>query len=259
MKLTNQNYYSQEANKIYMSVSQLKSFMKCEAAAMAELRGEYVRPQTTALLVGSYVDAWFEGTLDIFKQAHKQIFKRDGTLKADYVQAESIIERVQRDNLFMEYMNGEKQVIKTGEVYGVPFKIKMDSYHPSSKIVDLKIMREMHPIMGKSFVEHWGYDIQGAIYREVEGNGLPFYLAVATKEDETDIAILHIPHERLNEVMWSIKPKIERAALVKSGKVEPIRCGVCPYCRATKVLAEPIDYELAGLSTEEIKSMRGEW
>ena len=59
--------------------------------------------------------------------------------------------------------------------------------------------------------------------------------------------------------MWSIKPKIERAELVKSGKVEPIRCGVCPYCRATKVLAEPIDYELAGLSTEEIKSMRGEW
>lgn len=259
MKLTNQNYYSQEANKTYMSVSQLKSFMKCEAAAMAELRGEYVRPQTTALLVGSYVDAWLEGTLDIFKQAHQQIFKRDGTLKADYVQAESIIERVQRDNLFMEYMNGEKQVIKTGEVYDVPFKIKMDSYHPSSKIVDLKIMREMHPIMGKSFVEHWGYDIQGAIYREVEGNGLPFYLAVATKEDETDIAILHIPHERLNEVMWSIKPKIERAALVKSGKVEPIRCGVCPYCRATKVLTEPIDYELAGLSTEEIKSMRGEW
>ena len=147
MKLTNQNYYSQEANKTYMSVSQLKSFMKCEAAAMAELRGEYVRPQTTALLVGSYVDAWFEGTLDIFKQAHQQIFKRDGTLKADYVQAESIIERVQRDNLFMEYMNGERQVIKTGEVYGVPFKIKMDSYHPSSKIVDLKIMREMHPIM----------------------------------------------------------------------------------------------------------------
>lgn len=259
MKLTNQNYYSQEANKTYMSVSQLKSFMKCEAAAMAELRGEYVRPQTTALLVGSYVDAWFEETLDIFKQAHQQIFKRDGTLKADYVQAESIIERVQRDNLFMEYMNGERQVIKTGEVYGVPFKIKMDSYHPSDKIVDLKIMREMHPIMGKSFVEHWGYDIQGAIYREVEGNGLPFYLAVATKEDEIDIAILHIPHERLNEVMWSIKPKIERAALVKSGKVEPIRCGVCPYCRATKVLTEPIDYELAGLSTEEIKSMRGEW
>ena len=40
MKLTNQNYYSQEANKTYMSVSQLKSFMKCEAAAMAELRGD---------------------------------------------------------------------------------------------------------------------------------------------------------------------------------------------------------------------------
>lgn len=64
LKLTAENYYSPEANREYMSASQIKQFMKCPAAAMAELRGEYERPTTSALLIGSYVDACFEGTLE---------------------------------------------------------------------------------------------------------------------------------------------------------------------------------------------------
>lgn len=258
MKLTNENYYSAEANLAYMSVSQVKSFAQCEAAAMAELRGEYTRPKTTALLVGSYVDAWFDGTLDQFRVINPEIFRKDGALRAEYVQAEQIIDRVQRDPLFMEYMAGEKQAIRTGEVCGVPFKIKMDSYH-ADKIVDLKVMREMRPIMGKSFVEHWRYDWQGAVYQAVEGNGLPFFLAVATKEDVPNIEILQIPQWRLDECLAEMRPFIERAALVKAEKAEPTRCGVCPYCRATKVLDKPLDYEFAGLSNEEIKAMKGEF
>lgn len=259
MNLTNENYYSREANMEFMSVSQLKAFADCEAAAMAELRGEYIRSKTTALLVGSYVDAWFEGSLNVFRNENPEIFKRDGNLKADYVKAEQIIERVQRDPLFMEYMSGKKQTIRTGEVFGAPFKIKMDSYHPGQRIVDLKVMREMHPIMGRSFVEHWRYDWQGAVYQAVEGNHLPFYLAVVTKEDEPNIEVMQIPQYRLDECMEEIKPILERAMLVKTGKAEPERCGVCPYCRATKVLSEPIDYEFAGLSANEVKAMKGEF
>ena len=60
MILTNDNYYSSEANRRYMSVSQYKQFCKCEAAAMAQIMGEWEFPKTTALLVGSYVDAWVE-------------------------------------------------------------------------------------------------------------------------------------------------------------------------------------------------------
>lgn len=258
MTLTNENYYSQEANNAFMSVSQLKSFASCEASAMAELEGSYTRPQSTALLVGSYVDAWFEGTLEEFQQGHPEIFKHDGALKADYAKAGQIIERCESDQLFMEYMSGEKQVIRTGEVFGVPFKIKMDSYH-KDKIVDLKVMREMRPIMGKSFVEHWRYDWQGAIYQAVEGKKLPFYLAVVTKEDVPNLELLRIPQWRLDECMDEMRPFIERAALVKTGKAEPVRCGVCPHCRRTKTLTEPIDYEFAGLSTNEIKAMKGEF
>ena len=60
MKLTNENYFSPENNLTYMSASQFKSFRHCESAALAELRGEYKREVTDALLIGSYVDAHSE-------------------------------------------------------------------------------------------------------------------------------------------------------------------------------------------------------
>ena len=163
MSLTNENYFSSENQMKYMGVSQFKAFEKCPASALAvEVKGEYVLPKKTALLVGSYVDSHFEGTLDIFKAQHPELFKRDGNLKADYVQAEQIINYLENDDLFMEYMSGEKQVIMTGEIEGVAVKIKVDSLLPD-KIVDLKIMKDFEPIYvpekGRlNFIEAWEYD-----------------------------------------------------------------------------------------------------
>lgn len=39
IKLSQNNYYSVEADSQYFSVSQYKDFMKCEAMAMAKIRG----------------------------------------------------------------------------------------------------------------------------------------------------------------------------------------------------------------------------
>lgn len=260
MTLTNENYFSGESNLQYMSVSQYKSFRKCEAATMAELRGEWKRPKTTALLVGSYVDAWFEGTLDEFKSENPEIFKRDGTLKADYVQAEEIITRVQQDEQFMYYMSGEKQRIFTTTLFGVPWKIKVDSLLPD-KIVDLKVMRSIERIMGKSFVEHWEYDLQMAVYaavvKAVTGLDLETFLAVVTKQNPADLELIHIPEWRREELLEDVKKHIPHIIKVKTGQVEPERCGVCEYCRATKKITEPIDFELVGLSTIERKALFG--
>ena len=248
MILTAENYFSKEANMEYMSASQFKAFNSCEAAALAELNGEYEREITTSLLVGSYVDAHFEKTLDIFKAKHPEIFTKAGDLKAEYKQAEKIIERIERDELFMQYMSGEKQVIKTGEIDGVKFKIKMDSYHENDKIVDMKIMKDFEPIwvIGKgkqNFISAWGYDIQGAIYQAIEGNNLPFYIAGATKEKTTDIEVFEIPQYYLDLAMEDVLQKSMRYQAIKQGLIEPERCGHCDYCRMTKVLTEPISME----------------
>lgn len=256
-KLTPANYYSKEANERYFSVSQYKTFLDCPARAMAEIRGEYKRPMTTALLVGSYIDSYFEGTLDSFKAEYPEIFKKDGTLKADYVQAEQIIKRIEADELFMEYMSGKKQVIKTGEVEGVPVKIKIDSYHPRKMIVDLKILRSCERIMGQSPISYWKYDLQGAIYQYIEGKQLPFFLAIATKEDVTDIEIVKVEQFDMDDALADFKKNIHRFDAMKKGETEAFGCGRCDYCKSIKKLTAPISSDDLGFTEHELRLARG--
>jgi hypothetical protein len=215
---------------------------------MAELRGEWSEPPTTALLVGSYVDSWFEGTLDNFKQDHPELFTAKGTLKADYVNAEKIIERISRDELFMKYMSGRKQVVRTGTIAGVPFKIKMDSYHKGKCIVDLKVIKSLDMIwdeddgVKKDFIRYWGYDKQAAIYQEVEGNNLPFVLCVVTKEPEPDIAVIRIPQNWIDMAKLEIRSRAPYFDEIKRDNgVGAERCEQCSYCRRTKKLKRVID------------------
>jgi len=249
MRLTKRNYFSKKANMEYMSVSQFKAFTQCQASALAEIKGEYEREESTALLVGSYVDSYFEGTLDKFKEQHPEIFKRDGSLKAEYVQAEAIIKRIERDGLFMDYMSGKKQKIMTGTINFVPVKIKIDSLHPD-KIVDLKIMRDFESVYDEEngrlpWFSAWGYDLQGAVYQEIvrqnTGEKLPFYLAAATKEKTTDIDIVRIKQDDLDMALDRFKQDVELFDAIKKGVIEPERCGKCEYCKSSKVLTEPTE------------------
>lgn len=252
MPLTNENYFSLENQMKYMGVSQFKSFENCQASAYAEATGNYEREETTPLLVGSYVDAHFEGTLDIFKAKHPQLFKRDGNLKSEYIKAEQIIERVERDKLFMDYMSGEKQVIMTGVIENVPVKIKIDSYH-TDKIVDLKVMKDFQPIYvpekGRlNWIEAWRYDLQGAVYQEIvrqnTGKVLPFYIAAVTKEKEPDIGIFEIPQSYLDVELEDFKKKVILYDAIKKGMIEPERCEHCDYCKASKVLTSAVSLEV---------------
>lgn len=259
MKLDRRNYFSFDAESKYFGSTQFKRFLKCEAQALAIINGEYYPDTTTALMVGSYVDAYFEGALDNFKLEHPEIFKRDGMLKADYTQANTIIARCERDKVFSEYMSGLKQVILEAKLFGHPFKIRIDSYFPGKRIVDLKVMKDFEPVyvpgQGKQgFVEAYGYDIQGAIYQAVEQQAridagetdaekLPFYLAVATKQKETDLAVFHIPQHQLDAALKIVEHYIDEFAGVKAGDIFPRRCETCEYCRRTKRLKGPIEWE----------------
>lgn len=256
MVLTAENYYSREANEEFMSVSQFKDFsgtygkMACEFAAYEKLKERWEEPKSKAMMVGSYVDSYFEGTLDRFKQDNPDLFKRDGGLKAEYVKADEIIARIERDAYFMKYMSGEKQTIMTGEMFGAKWKIKMDSYIPDVAIVDLKIMSSItklewvRDIGYLDFVRYWGYDIQGAVYQEIvrlnTGKKLPFFIAAATKEAEPDIRIIHVTDNYLVEALNIVQMNMPRVLRVKSGEVEPDRCELCDCCRKNRVLKRPI-------------------
>ena len=256
MKLTADNYHSSESNMVYWSVSQFKEFERCEACGLASARGEYVREETDALLIGSYVDAYFSGELGEFIDAHRDVMfsKRGGGLLAKFQRADEIIRAVNRQPLMLEFLAGEKQVIQTAEMFGVPWKIKMDVYRPDERIVDLKCVKDFGDIWDgtlgsrRSWLEYWGYDIQGAIYQKVveenTGKKLPFYLAAVTKEKVPDVAVIEIPQHILDAALGMVEAKIERFDLIKAGEVEPIRCERCEYCKASKRLTEPEIYEI---------------
>lgn len=257
-ELTPENYYSDIANYEYMSVSQYKDFVGtygkpgCEECAMAKIRGDYKPEPTTSMLMGSYVDAFYEGTLDQFKEEHPGLFTKRGEkrLLATYEKAEKAIERSLRDKLFQEYMSGEKQVIMTGELFGTKWKIKMDSYHSGRAIVDLKYMQSLTkfgyvPDIGYlDFVRYWGYDIQGAIYQEIvyqnTGKRLPFYIAGISKEESPNIEVIYVHDTYLKEALANVERNMPRILEVKFDGVVPTRCETCDWCRDTKVLKRPI-------------------
>ena len=253
MILNDINYHGLDANLQYMSVSQFKDFMTCSNMAMAKIRGEYVVEPTKPMLIGSFVDAYFGGELAQFTDANPQVYTNKGTLRAEFVQAESIIARIKQDKLFMNYLSGDKQVMMTGELFGIDWKIKMDSYIKGKAIVDLKIIASIRSLfwddsVGQkvSFIDKYGYDKQMAIYQKIVeingGNRLPCFLAVADKGTVTDLEIIHIPNDKLDFSLAEIEQNINRIVSIKTGQIDADRCGLCDYCKATKVLTKPISY-----------------
>ena len=261
MTLTNSNYFSPEAQREYWSASQFKAFSNCEAEGIAEVLGvdvngdPYEREMTDSLLIGSYIDAYFSEELDEFIKVHgDKMFTKKGELYAKFQQANDIIDRIESDKLMMEFLKGEKQVIRTAKFLGVEWKAKLDVL-TDERIVDLKIVKDFDSVYKDGFgyrpwIEAWGYDIQGAIYQKVEqissgrDKPLPFYLVAATKERVTDIDIIQIPQHILDAALQIVDAKIDRFDLIKMGEMRPKRCGVCNYCKATKVLTEPRVYEI---------------
>lgn len=255
MTLTSSNYFSTETNKTYWSVSQFKAFDKCEARGLASARGLYHREMTDALLIGSYVDAYFAGEMDEFMEKYSDtMFTKKGTLYAKYEQANRLINTIECQPLMMDYLEGDKQVIRTASMFGVDWKIKMDVFN-GERIVDLKCVKDFEPLYKEGFgrmswVEYWGYDIQGAIYQRVEqisshrAEPLPFYIVTVTKEKTPDIAIIRLPQHILDTALKVVEAKIDRFDLVKTGEVPPTRCERCEYCKSTKILTEPMMYEV---------------
>lgn len=255
--LTKENY---KDNHYYLSYSRFSKFLDCEAAAFADYKTE----PTVAFLVGAYVDAYFSNEMPEFQAAHPEMYNsRTGELKKDFIKADEIIARIEQDPLLVHYMSGEKQTIMAGEIEGVPFKIKMDSYLENEAIVDLKIMKDFNKVWSTAykayinFVEAYDYDIELAIFQEIVrqktgGKILPCYLVCATKENPPDIGLFEIPQEALDKALQTVKNNLPRYLQISQGKVAPHRCEKCAYCRSSKK-AQLISYEYAGMSGDELR------
>ena len=253
--LTAENYYTREADEKYCSVSQYKDFIGmvgkrgCETMALAKMQREFETPMTVPLMVGSYVDAFFEGTLPTFAAQHPEIFSSRGAskgeLKSDYKQASVMIDRATKDPLFMKYMAGDEQVIMTGEIEGVPFKIKIDSTD-GRRLTDLKTVKNINESFyvkdsGErvSFIEWWSYDLQAAVYQEIyrqnTGDILPFYICAISKDKTYNIphpriAVIELQPLIIRDRLEEVKRNAPHIQELKDGIIEPIPGGLCDWC-----------------------------
>lgn len=258
MKLTNDNYFSQEADKHYMSVSQFKSFLPkyggCEAKAMAKINGTYREEPSDALLIGSYVHSFFEGTLDEFKSENKQIFTQKGELKSQFKLADEMIKTLNEDPSFQSIYQGEKEQIYTFDLFGTPWKIKADLFNEKDGyFIDLKTVKDFEnqwsSYEGKkvTFVEAWGYIIQMAVYRKglelVTGvEGLEAFIVAVTKQHPPDKMVLTFLPQDYQDGLAEVESYLPHILEVKQGVIAPERCEKCDYCRKTKRLNKAVHY-----------------
>ena len=272
-QLNDQNYYSSDMNMAYCSASQYLDFVGrpaipgCEARAMATLRGEYKPETTKAMLIGSIVDALWEGCtteelVDRFPDCVSTRGATKGQIKSEYAQAIQLFNRSSKDEMFRKYMSGEKQVIMTGTIADLPFKIKMDSFHPGVAIVDLKTTQDSHPmhryydkLTGHRlpFYLWFDYPTQLSIYREVvrqrTGDTLPCFIAVIDKKPHPRPEIIQLDDVLLNEALENVKQNCQKIIMLKNEEIDPIRCDSddCDYCRDT--------YVCKGITSSEFETM----
>lgn len=253
MELTEDNYFSKEAEKFYTGSTQIKNFLKCESETLAKINGEWEEEKSDALIQSSYIDEYFSGTLDKFKVEHPEIFTQKGELRSNYKQLDDIIAQTEKDEIFMKYINGKHQVIMTGEIAGVPVKIKIDSFHENKCIVDLKAIKDLKLIWNEelkikeNFIDHYDYVLQGALYQEIvrqnTGKKLPFVIAVLTKEKISERAVLNIPQDMLDEKLAFLEEILPHIKDLKEGKITPSACGRCDYCKSLAKVNRVLNYK----------------
>ena len=271
MNLTDSNYYTSEADQTYCSASQYKNFMGCpikpgcEERTLKMIKGEYEEETTKALLMGSILDALWENDdpeyiLERFPDCVSSRGATKGQLKAEYQNVLQMYQRTLKEEKFCQYMSGDKQTIMTGEIEGLPFKIKIDSFIEGKAITDLKSTQTLDrnfryyiPDSGERlpFYLAYGYDIQMAIYREIvrqnTGDTLNCYLAAVDKKPHPICDVIELPQKMLDETLERIKMNCETIIMLKNGEVKPTRCenSECDYCRDT--------HKCEVISTEEFE------
>lgn len=270
MELTRENYYTPDADWEYMSCSQYQAWNECEARELAKLQGRWADEEKEAFLVGNYFHTHFESpeAHEQFCNEHFDKIYKTKTVKgkggepdtvvvtgkyAPYVQADKMIEVAEGDELIQSLLAlpGENEMIMHGELFGVPWRIRLDKYVPDGRMIidyktvanigELKWSDELHEKV--TFIDAYGYMMRAAVYSEIEKQNAqsdkdPNFIIIAiSKQDYPDKEVLMLNHrQRYDYELSKIGERLPMIQAIKDGRVKPKRCGFCDYCRATKKL-----------------------
>lgn len=261
-RLTRSNYYSNEEDWRTQSKSWFWRFEQCEAEALAALKQDWNPPQNLEpLLMGNDLHTYFESSeahqqwLDEHKQDVYKYGNPDKGLKASFKQADRMIEALKNDKNFQLLYQGDKEVIVTGELFGVQWRGRIDCLNLEQGLFfDLKTVDDIHKKHWDeqnreyvSFAQSRGYDMQMAVYQQLikQTFGVecqPLIIAVS-KQDIPDKGIFSVPQDLMDDQLQRIKDDQPHIQAVKEGREKPIACGHCAYCRSQKVLNDIINID----------------
>ena len=258
MELNRKNYFSKEAELLYMGSSSFKAWDilhtdGCEARELAKRNDEWQGEENDAFLLGSYVHSWNEEAIPEFLAEHPEMFSSRGATKgqllAKYALGDKMIETLRNDEKVQQFREGaEKEKIFTGEIAGVPFKVQVDILNiEKGYFADIKTTKNLSESYynasekrRESFIEKYDYFTQIAIYAEILRQNLNTntylepYLIVVDKQSTPDHEIIDMGTNWIPEKLEEIKGRLPRIMAVRNGAEEPIGCGKCDYCRSKK-------------------------
>lgn len=204
---------------------------------------------------------WKSGCLTKAREIMPEAFERQVTLRSDYDIVQQCVDAVRQQPMLMEYLQGDHQTTVWGDISGLRWKGKLDVFQPDKRrIVDLKVMRDFarRGLQG-SFVETYGYDRQLAIYRELVrqryGITCDCYIVAVSKETPCNVELIEVNDWRCNELVAELEERAKYIAPVWQGKETPRGCGVCDYCRKTKHITKPVEFDLVGMSSREMDAL----
>lgn len=255
MILDRKNYFSPEAESLYLGSSSYKAFDVfhggCEAKELAKLKGEWQEESKDAFLLGSYVHSWNSGDLQEFIMDHPEMFKKNGEIYAKYELGDTMINTLKNDKMVQKIREGaEMERIFTGAIGGVAFKIQVDILNiEKGYFADIKTTKNLQEIYyntnkkcRETFIDKYDYYSQFAIYAEilrqnlgmVEGEYLEPYVIVVDKQTIPDHTIIDMGTGFIKDKLEEMKERLPRIMSVRKGENEAFKCGKCDYCKSKK-------------------------
>ena len=247
MILTPENYHSEEAKRTWLSASAVKQAMRCEYEWNAYRTGAAHEDESKeAFKLGHYFETMVSGTdaeIERFKIDNPEIFSSKGPtkgqLKSTYKDVDKCVEAVKNQPFLMNIINScKKQVILTGNICGVPFRMMCDLIRFGDGIYDLKCMdsfKRIWSLSAESYVEwyeYWNYPAQMYIYKEIaEQNGIsvPCVGLIAASKSNADIQAIQFGRDVLLQARSDVEYTVGRMKDIMNGD-EPIRCQHCDVC-----------------------------
>lgn len=254
MLLDKNSYFSIEADREYMSVSQYKNFRTCEAKALHDLE----IPDETykeSFLQGSLFEALVAGDSKLFMAQHPEMISTRGStagqLKSEFQRVVKAAEKFNSQEFFKNIISRcEKQVILTGVINDVPVKCCLDLFdRETNSIYDIKCMKDFNEQWSKEDKKYipwyyaWGYVLQLAVYRLIVKQNFnrepkEIGLLAASKEEIPDIQALKFDDSLLGLELTEFKNNIKHYDNLKKGLEKPIACGVCQFCKQNKTIKD---------------------